>query len=436
MSNPVPSSQRPASTALGTPSRTRYFVVVFAVILAIIQYIDRVAISQAAPLISRDLSLNKEQMAMVFSAFTLAYALFEIPTGYMGDRLGAKRVLIRVVLWWSFFTAATGWVWNWVSLLIVRFLFGAGEAGCFPNIARAFNRWLPADERVRAQGILWMFARWGGAIAPLLLVLVLQYVNWRRAFEVFAVLGVIWCVFWYRWFHDRPGDHPKVNDAELALMPTVEGKLEHPKMPWGVMVSSPSLWLLWLQYFTLSYAWYFFVTWFPTYLLEVHKYDLKVQGAILAGLPLFFGGFGSLFAGYITPAIVRMTGSVRTTRSILGFAGQGLAGVCLISATFFQQPILAVLSIAMASFFNDITMPGSWTTCMDIGGRFTGTVSGAMNMMGNFGGVVSPLVLGAIVQRTGDWNLTFYLTGALYFVGATCWLFINSTKPLPQDLEH
>jgi nitrate/nitrite transporter NarK len=127
---------------------------------------------------------------------------------------------------------------------------------------------------------------------------------------------------------------------------------------------------------------------------------------------------------------------VRTTRSILGFAGQGLAGVCLISATFFQQPILAVLSIALASFFNDITMPGSWTTCMDIGGRFTGTVSGAMNMMGNFGGVVSPLVLGAIVQRTGDWNLTFYLTGALYFVGATCWLFINSTKPLPQDLEH
>jgi MFS family permease len=432
MSNPVPSAQH-AGSALGTPSRTRYLVVVFAVILAIIQYIDRVAISQAAPLISRDLGLNKEQMSLVFAAFTLAYALFEIPTGYMGDRMGAKRVLIRVVLWWSFFTAATGWVWNLTSLVVVRFLFGAGEAGCFPNIARAFNRWLPLDERVRAQGILWMFARWGGAIAPLLLVLVLQYVNWRRAFELFALLGVVWCVFWWRWFRDRPADHPKVNAAELALMPAVEGKSDHPKMPWGVMFSSPSLWLLWLQYFTLSYAWYFFVTWFPTYLLEVHKYDLKVQGAILAGLPLFFGGFGSLFAGYVTPAIVRMTGSVRTTRSILGFSGQALAGCCLIAATFFQQPILAVLSIALASFFNDVTMPGSWTTCMDIGGRFTGTVSGAMNMMGNFGGVVSPIVLGAIVQRTGDWNLTFYLTGALYFVGATCWLFINSTKALPQD---
>jgi MFS family permease len=436
MSNSVPPAQQPGSSALGVPSRTRYYVIVFAVILAIIQYIDRVAISQAAPLISRDLSLNKEEMSLVFAAFTLAYALFEIPTGYMGDRIGARRVLIRVVLWWSFFTAATGWVWNLTSLLIVRFLFGAGEAGCFPNIARAFNRWLPLDERVRAQGILWMFARWGGAIAPLLLVLVLQYVNWRRAFEIFALLGVVWCVFWYRWFRDRPADHPKVNAAELAMMPTAEGISDHPKMPWGVMFSSPSLWLLWLQYFTLSYAWYFFVTWFPTYLLEVHKYDLKVQGALLAGLPLFFGGFGSLFAGYVTPVITRMTGSVRTTRSILGFTGQAMAGVCLISATFLQQPILAVLSIALASFFNDVTMPGSWTTCMDIGGRFTGTVSGAMNMMGNFGGVVSPIVLGAIVHRTGDWNLTFYLTGGLYFVGATCWLFINSTKPLPQDQVH
>ena len=433
MTNPVPSAQHQGS-ALGQPSRARYTLVVFAVVVAIIQYIDRVAISQAAPLISRDLSLDEVQMGFVFAAFTLAYAAFEIPTGYLGDRMGAKRILTRVVLWWSFFTAATGWAWNFTSLLVIRFLFGAGEAGCFPNIARAFSRWLPLDERARAQGILWMFARWGGAIAPLLLVLVLQYVNWRRAFELFALLGVVWSIFWWRWFRDEPADHPQVNAAELAMLPKVApGTSAHPDVPWSVMFSSPSLWLLWLQYFTLSYAWYFFVTWFPTYLLRVHDYELKAQGAMLAGLPLFFGGFGSLFAGYFIPVLTRMTGSVRTTRSILGFSGQALAGCCLIAATFFEQPILAVLSIALASFFNDTTMPGSWTTCMDIGGKYTGTVSGAMNMMGNFGGVVSPIVLGYIIRETGNWDLTFYLTAGLYFVGAICWLFINSTKALPQD---
>ena len=416
------------------PSRTRYYVVVFAIVLAIIQYIDRVAISQAAPLISRDLGLDKAQMAWVFAAFTMAYAAFEIPTGYWGDKMGARRVLIRVVLWWSFFTAATGWVWNFWSLFVVRFLFGAGEAGLLPE-HRPRLQPLAAARRARAGaghpvdvGALGRRRRAAPArprAAVRELAARLRAV--RRARRRSGACSGI------RWFRDKPADHPKVNAAELALMPTFEGKSDHPHVPWSVMFSSLSLWLLWLQYFTLSYAWYFFVTWFPTYLNEVHKYDLKVQGALMAGLPLFFGGFGSLFAGYITPALTRMTGSVRTTRAILGFSGQALAGCCLILATFLQQPILAVLSIALASFFNDTTMPGSWTTCMDIGGKYTGTVSGAMNMMGNFGGVVSPVVLGYVVKETGNWNLTFYLTAGLYFVGATCWLFINSTKPLPQD---
>jgi MFS transporter, ACS family, glucarate transporter len=439
MTNPVSPAQRPGSPALGVPSRTRYLVVVFAIVLAIIQYIDRVAISMVEGDISRDLALTSKQMGFVFGAFTLAYALFEIPTGYLGDRIGARKVLIRVVLWWSFFTSATGAAWNWGSMVAVRFLFGVGEAGCFPNIARAFSRWLPTYERVRAQSILWMSARWGGAITPLLLVGVLRAVsNWRIAFGLFGLLGVIWCVAFYKWFRDNPADHPGVNAAELALIPQVgEGQSDHPHMPWSVMFSRPTMWLLFTQYFTLSYSWYFFITWFPKYLHDAQHYDLKAKGALLAGVPLFLGGIGALVGGWITPAITRAVGgNIAWTRSILGFVGQAGAGLCLIAATWYETPIYAVAAIALASFFNDLTMPGAWTACMDIGGKFTGTVSGAMNMMGNLGGFVSPIVIGYILDWTHSFDLAFYVTAGLYMVGATCWLFIDSTTPLPQDEAH
>ena len=460
MSNPVTPAQRSASPVLGTPSHTRYYVIVFAVVLAVIQYIDRVAISLVEGDIRLDLGMTQKDMGWVFGAFTLAYALFEIPTGYLGDRIGARKVLIRVVLWWSFFTSATGVAFNFVTLVVVRFLFGVGEAGCFPNIARAFSRWLPTYERVRAQSVLWMSARWGGAITPLLLAVLLQQLSqhrvalglgalatWRVAFMLFGLLGVFWCLAFYRWFRDSPADHPKVNAAELALMPpVVAGQSDHPHVPWGVLFSRGSMLLLFTQYFTLSYSWYFFITWFPNYLKNVHHYDLKAQGAILAGLPLFLGGFGALFAGYITPAVTRMFGgNIARTRSALGFVGQATAGACLVAATFLETPIMAVAAIAIASFFNDMTMPGAWTACMDIGGKFTGTVSGAMNMMGNLGGFVSPIVIGYILDWTKDpagnatsvgFNLAFYVTAALYLVGAICWLFIDSTTPLPQDEAH
>ncbi|MEN6607270.1 MAG: MFS transporter, partial [Bryobacteraceae bacterium] len=209
-----------ASTSSSPPAvqkatRARYWVIVFAVTLSILAYIDRVSISMAASSMMRDLGLSKVQMGLVFSAFALAYSMFEIPSGWMGDWLGPKRVLVRIVLWWSAFTAATGWAWNMASLCIVRFLFGAGEAGCFPNLTKAFTIWLPQHERVRAQGIMWTFARWGGAFTPPLVVIVFDYMSWRGAFNTFGALGLVWCIFFFRWFKDNPRDHKSVNAAEI-----------------------------------------------------------------------------------------------------------------------------------------------------------------------------------------------------------------------------
>src|SRR5262245_20580186 len=201
------------------PSRARHVTLAFAIALAVVTYVDRVCISQAGLSIQKELGLSKIQWGWVLGVFAWAYALFEVPGGWLGDRIGPRRVLMRIVIWWSFFTAATGWAWNAASLIVTRALFGMGEAGCYPNLTRVFTTWLPTKERERAQAWLWLASRWSGAFTPLLVVSVLQLMSWRRAFEIFGGIGVIWAIFFYRWYRDDPASHPRMNRAELALLP-------------------------------------------------------------------------------------------------------------------------------------------------------------------------------------------------------------------------
>ena len=223
-----------------------------------------------------ELGLTKIQMGYAFTAFGWAYALFEIPGGWLGDRIGPRKVLMRVVSMWSVFTVATGWAWNLVVLVFCRFFFGVGEAGCFPNITKAFTHWFPVSERVRAQGVLWLSARWGGAFTPLVVGWMLASggegkfglgLHYRWVFLIFGALGVFWAVAFYRWFRDHPKDHPAVNAAELAVIGETAHAGDH-AMPWRRLFASRTVWMLWGQYFFMSYAWYFYITWFPTYLKE------------------------------------------------------------------------------------------------------------------------------------------------------------------------
>jgi MFS transporter, ACS family, glucarate transporter len=429
-----PSPPNAAPSVLLRPTRARYWVIVFAVSLAIIQYIDRVCISQAAPFISRDLHLDKGQMGWVFSAFTLAYALFEIPAGYLGDRIGPRKVLLRIVLWWSLFTAVTGWAWNWVSLLVTRFLFGAGEAGAFPNLTKAFHRWLPQHERTRAQGIMWMSARLGGAFTPALVFLCLQQVTWRMAFLLFGLLGVVWAVIFFWWYRDDPRSVRQVNAAEAALLPVEPAEGGHFKAPWKLLFTSRTAWCLYGQYFACSYSFYFFITWFPTYLLEARHFEVG-RGSLLAGMPLLVGACGSFLAGWVSPILSRHTGGVRRARCGLGALGAIGAAGFLILPTWLTDPYLAVAAIALVGFCNDIQLPGAWTACMDVGGKSVATLSGAMNMMGNVGGFVSPIVCGYLVKATGNWNLAFYVTACAYLFGAVCWLGMDPVTPLEQQRQ-
>jgi ACS family glucarate transporter-like MFS transporter len=499
---------------VGPPSNARTGVIIFAITLAILAYIDRVCISLVMPQIEKDLGFNNIQVGQIFAAFGLAYAAFEVPGGWMGDWMGPRKVLMRIVIWWSAFTALTGLMWNFLSMWFTRFLFGAGEAGCFPNLTKAFSVWLPQSERVRAQGIMWTFARWGGAFTPPLVLFVLAYVSWRGAFVIFGGLGLIWALWFYKWFRDNPKDHPGVNAGELKLLEGLEKNAEshgdvspstlrkaglavllvlgtlggtllmfpkeypyifvglvliggtagytwgrsHRGTIWGEMLCNRSVWLLWVQYFLLSFPWYFYITFLPKYLTEQRAFSPMLKGigasfgwfqadantASLAIFPLFFGGCGSLVCGLISARVARLTGSVKNTRRLMASLGFLGAGTMLLISIQIQDPLPAMLAMGFASFFNDLVMPGAWAACMDVGGRFAGTLAGSMNMMGNVAGFVAPMIGGRMVDaskaasgtNTADYHPFMYVMAVVYLLGTVVWPFIDPVKPIETSAAH
>jgi ACS family glucarate transporter-like MFS transporter len=398
------------------PSRVRHGVVGFALSLAILSYIQRVAISQAAGPISVDLNLDKAQLGAILGAFGLSYALFEIPMGLLGDKLGVRRVLTQIVLAWSFFTALTGAAWNVASLWVIRFLFGAGEAGCFPNLTRMLSQWLPERERVRAQALMWACTRWGGAVAPPLALLGINLFGWRWSFVAFAALGVFWAVAFLLWFRENPHDHPGVNEAERALLEDSRTLVGHETESWTRILMRPQTLLLMLQYFCWSYVWYFFVTWMPTYLREAHGQS-AAWTAGLSVLPLLCGGFGSLVSGMLPLSVSR--------KAVAIFAFAAVA-VLLFALPYAPNVAVAVAIMAAVSFCGDLTVPISWNTCVEVGRRYTATVAAAMNMFANFSGFVAPWIAGIILKNSGnDWNQVLHVMTAVAAVGAVLWLFLD-----------
>jgi MFS family permease len=422
-----------------------------------VTYIDRVCIKQVGGDMRQALGVSEAQFAWVFSAFGLAYALFEVPSGWLGDRFGPRRVLGRIVVWWSLFTALTGCVWRFtldsgyevelpwggalpllfdgfLLLLLIRFLFGMGEAGAYPNIARALRNWFPYSRRGLAQGLLWMFGRWGGAVAPLLIGFFAEHLGWRGAFWVFAALGVAWVVGFWVLYRDTPRQHPAVNDAELALIERSAGDGGKPApLSWRTMLRSRTLWCLSIMYFCSNAGWCFFITW------DVRYYE-TVQGLsgdplkLASGAPLFFGGIACLLGGFLTDRQVRVWGP-RWGRTMQGYAAYVLGGGFFLLALAANDALLAVCSLCLASFLKDFAMAASWSTCIDIGHRYSGTVAGFMNMVGNLGTFFSPPIVAALAEG-GRWERALVYSACMFFVAALCWLFIDPRRVIvykPED---
>jgi sugar phosphate permease len=421
-------------------ARARRVLLFFAISLAAILYLDRVCISQSQQLISDELGLTKKEMGLAMTMFGIAYGLFEIPGGWLGDRIGPRKVLTRVVVWWSLFTVATGWARGLVSLAVIRFLFGAGEAGCFPNLTKAFSNWFQGGDRTRAQSLMWVAARWGGAFTPLVVVAVLEWATWRQTFFLFGSAGFVWAWFFYRWFRDTPAEQLSVKAAKGAGLSAEAASSGEARaaVPWGRFVRSRSVWLICLQYACLSYGFWFYLTWLPTYIRE--EFGLlhadRYVAALLAAPPLFLAGVSCVLTGWITPRLVRRCGDVGRVRRGLGAVGCALACGMLLLAVHLHHPVLAMIAMGFSCFGNDMAMPGSWAGCMDMGGRFAGTLSGLMNTAGCVGGLLAPWTIPYILEAArGNWPVVIQVIAACYLVGALSWLGVDPVTRLDQTQD-
>lgn len=439
----------------GRPTRVRYGVMGYLCSLAFILYVDRVCIGQAGTEMKKDLHLSDTQWGFVGGAFMVAYGAFEVITGHWGDRFGSRRVLTRIVLWWSAFTALTGCIYffslevggvvvfnSFVLLLLVRFLFGAGEAGALPNAARVVSRWFPPGRRGPPQALISSSAQIGGALAPPVAAFLIVSVGWREAFAIFGSLGVIWAWLFARWFRDDPAQHPSVNEAELHYITggVPPASSDHPKIPWGQVLRSANIWLLGVALACSSFYSYMLFFWFPTYLKEGRGAGELASG-FLAALPLLLGACGVLLGGFLGDWLTKRFGSRRLVLRSMGAGGLALAGLLVGSSVFADDAVLAVLMCAMGFFFADIALAAWWATMGDVGGRHLGALFGFCNMIGIAGGFVSQVGLGYYVDEmkalgnTGrdNWDPAFYVFGGVLLFGAICWLFIDAERPIVPE---
>ena len=413
------------------PSRARFTLLRFAFALSVITFFDRVCIAAAASSIRDELGLTAIQIGWVFSAFTLAYAFFEIPSGWLGDTIGPRKVLTRIVLWWSAFTMATGLAWSFASLLTCRFLFGAGEAGAFPNTARSFSQWFPVRERGRAHGIIFMGTRLGGALAPPIAVALIARVGWRASFWIFGVFGVFWAYAWWKWFRDDPAKHPAVNALELDVIHEGGAAVHKHAMQWRLLLNW-NLFFICAMYFAVGYGLYFYLTWLPTYLREARAFSAASAG-LLAGLVLFMGAITSLLGGFWTDRWVKKYG-LKIGRCSVGAIALPSSGLLLAGAALTSQPVAAALLIALAAGAADLCMSAAWAMCLDVGRDSAGTVTACMNTFANVGGAIGPLVMGYSVQWFGSWSIPLLITSAVYILGGVFALLVNPAKPLAESV--
>ncbi len=415
--------------------KQRHKVLVLISLLSAISYLDRVCISVAGPRIQQELGLTPVQWGWVGSLFAISYSMFEIPSGYLGDRIGARSVLSRIVLWWSGFTALTGLAWNYASLLVTRFLFGAGEAGAVPNMFVSLARWFPLIERARAASLIMMSAELGTALTPLIVIPLQRHFGWRFPFLMLALIGPIWVAAWRRWYHDHPGDSPGITTTELKEIGDTNANMQH-ALPWKSAARSRNLWIIISAGVSFRYGLYFFQFWLPMYLVKSHGFT---ETGLLSTAWIFIAGaIANILGGFASDKLVKKVG-LKAARRVVPVAGTTVSAVCLMLSPVVvgKYPVLVLLSLSYCGLM--FAQAVCWTVCIDIGATFAGAVSAARNTGAQAGAAVSSAVFGYMAAKTGNYNTALIPVILMIGLSALLCLRVDATEqlfpePVPKAL--
>jgi MFS family permease len=385
------------------------------VILGMVTFLDRINISVAGSSIMHDLSLSPSQWGWVQSAFILSYGLMQIPMGALGDKFGHRSILALIVLWWSLFTAFTGLAGGLASLLVIRFMFGIGEAGSSPCSTGVISRWFEKGEVGKAQGYVWAASRMGGALTPFVVIPVMMWVGWRAAFYLLGALGVVWAVVWFWYYRDVRGE--KITSTETEA----RGIL-------SLLITNKQFWLLCAMYFFYAFGSWFFFSWFPTFMELGRGFD-KTELTYAVAVPFIMSMMGNIAGGHLTDRLTKKYG-IKTGRKALGSTSLAVSAVCMFLAAFIPGKMAVFVFLSLCFGIFDLMLPSAWALCIDLGKQHAGTLSGAMNTAGNIGGFCCGILFGELVQQSGNYNLPLYMIAVMLIVSAILFAFINPEKPI------
>jgi sugar phosphate permease len=423
------------ASTLVRPTRTRYVVLALVIAAYFITYIDRVLLSVAAPFIQKDFHLDTITLGQVLMCYSIAYALFQIPGGWFGDKVGPRLAMTCVVIWWSALTALTAFSTSAVTMGVCLFLIGMGEAGAFPIANRALSRWMLPSERALAQGATHAGSRLGSTLTPLMVVPLvgLTALSWRLPFLIFAVVGVVWALGWYAYYRNSPAEHAGVNEGERER---ITGALGHfakgkRKVPWRQILSNRQMWILGAMYFCYAYDIGVFLSWFPKYLTAARGIELTKMG-FYASVPFLAGLLGDVAGGWLSDHLLKTTGRHAWSRRVVSVSGFWVSAVAVSFAALAHDPVVSIGWFSLALFALELTVGVSWAVTLDVGGEFAGSVSAVMNTMGNIGAAIAVGVTAWFATQYG-WASAFGIVAALGGLAGLLMLRVDPTRRFYVD---